>query len=150
MLRYSVSSHTPLSCTEMHEQCRPVMQAALQADMELDAASIDPEEDALTTVDADNLPGGGAESSPSQTTLQAEPSSLALAEGHKRKQATLGITASKSKIARSACSCSSKFMHVHLQAACQAAQPGSMLWSQECAVLQHRTRHRPGKAKGRS
>ena len=84
-----------------------MMQAALQADMDLDAASIDPEEDALTTVDADSLLGGGAESSPSQTTLQAEPSSVVLAEGHKRKQATLGIPANKSKVARSARICKS-------------------------------------------
>lgn len=86
-----------------------ITRLASQADMDIDAASVDAEADTLTNIDADTLthvdadskPQDGEEQSMTPTTSDQPPSIPLAVSSNKRKHAPVNTSASKSKVARS-------------------------------------------------
>lgn len=70
--------------------------------MDVDVAS-DGEDDTLTNIDADSLPGAGSEQTAKPASIVVQPSAQAPSPSHKRKHATLATQPNKCKMARSAC-----------------------------------------------
>ena len=71
--------------------------------MDIDGGS-DGEDDTLTNIDADSLPGGaGSEQTATPASIVVQPSAQAPSPNHKRKHATLATQPNKCKMARSAC-----------------------------------------------
>lgn len=85
------------------------MFGGLQAEMEIDAASADVEDDTLTNIDADTLthidngrtPQHGDEQSMSSAATDKQPLPAATVSSNKRKHTPVDPTATKSKVARS-------------------------------------------------